>query len=172
MVQILNRSWSFSERQPPACPECLLPDKVIYKESFGRNHTQRYFCKRCEKSFSERTGKLLYRMRISEEDAVRVLTLYGLGSSPTGIQTKLGLNRRTVLRILDRAGANPDEVRLMLLERAGVGSVTAEWLSFVFEARVNPRPLPVDLNDGSKRRLGTEKALNRDGLAQTGFLAA
>jgi transposase-like protein len=161
--------WEYQDRSAPCCPVCDQDDQVIYKESFGPNHTQRYFCKRCEKSFSERTGKFLYRMRISEEEALRVLTLYGFGSSPTIIQTKLGLNRRTIMRVLDRAGLYPGEVREMLRERAGLGSVTVQWLSFMFEARVTGMSLPVDLNDPAKRRLGTQKALTRDGIDNLQF---
>ena len=161
MVQV----WTYPDRPAPCCPECGTNDRVIYKESFGPHHTQRYFCKRCDKSFSERTGKFLYRMRITEEDALRVLTLYGSGSSPTYIQTHTGLNRRTIMRILDRAGQYPAEVRTMLEDRVGLGKVTIQWLTFMFEARFSGAPLPVDLNDPAKRRLGTEKALHRDGIA-------
>jgi transposase-like protein len=165
MVQV----WTYTDRSTPDCPLCRMNDRVIYKESFGPHRTQRYFCKRCDKSFSERTGKFLYRMRITEDEALRVLTLYGFGSSPTRIQTKLGLNRRTVVRVLDRAGLYPGEVREMLREKAGFGIVTVQWLSFMFEARVTGMSLPVDLNDPAKRRLGTKKALTRDGADEYQF---
>jgi transposase-like protein/IS1 family transposase len=92
------------------CPTCRTPSK-----KFGKpKGFQRYHCRPCRKSWSERPARQLGEMRLPVERALLVLHLLTEGSSMRTIERVTGTGKTTVLRLLAQVG---DGCERMLSER-------------------------------------------------------
>jgi len=83
------------------CPECKSPSK---KYGTDRKGNQRYRCHGCGKTFAQPKDKLLGNMYLPEDKAVMCLQLLVEGSSVRAIERITGVNRNTVLSLLETVG--------------------------------------------------------------------
>jgi transposase-like protein len=77
---------------------------------------QRYRCKVCKQTFSERRGTLFEGLRKPTELIVAVITLLSYGCPVQAIVHAFGLDERTVASWRDRAGAHCEQVHQALVE--------------------------------------------------------
>src|SRR5258708_4755124 len=77
---------------------------------------QRYRCKICKQTFSERRGTMFEGLRKPMELIVIVVTLLSYGCPVQAIVHAFGLDERTVASWRDRAGAQCEQVHQALIE--------------------------------------------------------
>src|SRR5256712_4466172 len=77
---------------------------------------QRYRCKTCKHTFSQRRGTMLEGLRKPMELIVIVVTLLAYGCPVQAIVHAFGLDERTVASWRDRAGAQCEQVHQALVE--------------------------------------------------------
>lgn len=98
---------------------------------------QRYMCKECQKTFTERTGTPFYRLRCSQELYVKVITLISHGCPVAAIVAAFLLDERTVYAWQERAGLHCQRVHEELVARAELsGEVQADELRVKAQAKV------------------------------------
>lgn len=114
------------------CPDCRGP---LIKHGFlKKEHTQRYRCKRCVKTFSDADKRQFGVFRIKPEKIVQTITQLAEGGGIRSTARIVGLHRDTVLSILKFTGQRCEN----LLKRKLV-SVPAEHIevdeiwTFVYE---------------------------------------
>lgn len=78
---------------------------------------RRYICRVCNTTFSERKGTVFYRLRMSKELIVLVVTLLAHGCPIQAVVIAFGLDERTVLHWQDRSGRQCEQVHQHLVER-------------------------------------------------------
>jgi transposase-like protein len=78
---------------------------------------QRYRCKICRKTFSQRRGTMLEGLRKPTELIVIVVTLLSYGCPIQAIVHTFGLDERTVASWRDRAGAHCEQIHHALVEQ-------------------------------------------------------
>jgi transposase-like protein len=78
---------------------------------------RRYRCAECGKTFSERQGTALYRLRTAEATVTIVVTLLAHGCPLQAIVAAFGFDERTVAGWHARAGAQCQRVQAHLVER-------------------------------------------------------
>jgi transposase-like protein/IS1 family transposase len=83
------------------CHNCDLKAKRFGKDRKG---TQRYRCNGCRKTFSELQDRPLGTMRLSIEKAVQVLQLLVEGVSVRSAERITGVEKKTILSLLERVG--------------------------------------------------------------------
>jgi len=83
------------------CPVCQSPAKKFGKP---QGH-QRYHCRSCRKSWSERPARPLGEMRLPVERAELVLHMLTEGSSVRTVERVTGTEKKTILRLLVQVGA-------------------------------------------------------------------
>lgn len=91
------------------CHNCQLKAKRFGKDRKG---TQRYRCNGCRKTFSELQDRPLGPMRLSIEKAIQVLQLLVEGVSVRSAERITGVEKKTILSLLERVGVRCE----MLLE--------------------------------------------------------
>jgi transposase-like protein len=90
---------------------------------------RRVICRQCGKTFAERTGTPLYRLRTPTETVTRVVTLLAHGCPIQAIVAAFGFDERTVANWLDRAGLHCHAVHEPLVETPRrLGQVQADEL--------------------------------------------
>ncbi len=80
------------------CPLCG-HDKA-HKHGLASKGSQRYFCPKCQQTFTDTFDPLYYRRQVSEEDVRIVLQAHVEGSSLRGISRISGLGYDTVVSIV------------------------------------------------------------------------
>jgi transposase-like protein/IS1 family transposase len=93
------------------CPTCQSEARKFGRDRAGN---QRYQCKSCHKTFSERPARLLGDMRIELDKALQVLQLLLEGMSVRATMRVTGINRNTILDLLALVG---DRCELLLEDR-------------------------------------------------------
>lgn len=112
------------------CPLCgyLRPHKHG-KTSKG---SQRYFCRKCQQTFTETFDTLYYRRQVSEEDVRIVLQSHAEGSSLRGISRISGLAYDTVVSIVQAAAEKAQMVHNASVKDVDTDAIAADELwSFV-----------------------------------------
>jgi len=99
----------------PACPA----RGQIGKGNIGvhSQEERRYICHVCKTTFGERKGTAFYRLRMSKELVVLVVTLLAHGCPIQAIVIAFGLDERTVVSWQERSGAHCQQVHQHLVER-------------------------------------------------------
>jgi transposase-like protein len=78
---------------------------------------RRYICYVCNTTFSERKGTAFYRLRMSKDLVVLVVTLLAHGCPIQAIVIAFGLDERTVVSWQDRSGRQCEQVHQHLVEQ-------------------------------------------------------
>src|SRR5260370_3296951 len=90
---------------------------------------QRFICHECHKTFSATKGTVFYRLRISAETVVIVVTLLAHGGPVQPIGAAFGLDERTVADWWARSGRQGQAVHESLVEQPrDLGQVQADEL--------------------------------------------
>lgn len=84
------------------CHNCQIECKRFGKDRKGN---QRFRCRQCAKTFSERPEPMLGTVRVADEKALLILQLLVEGSSIRSIERITGVHRDTIMRVLLQAGA-------------------------------------------------------------------
>lgn len=126
------REWvSVSSFCPnPDCPE---HGKVeagnIIRYGKSNEGRQRFQCKRCQKTFNERTGTLFYHRKTEEKDILECLALLAEGTRISSISRAKGIKEDTILSFLREAAQHAEQVEGILLNdyRIGRGEIDGLW---------------------------------------------
>src|SRR5919201_4278526 len=90
---------------------------------------QRFICHACRKTFSARTGTVIYRLRTSAKTVVLVVTLLAHGCPVQAIVAAFGFDERTVAAWWARSGRQGQTVHEYLVEQPrDLGQVQADEL--------------------------------------------
>ena len=117
------------------CPACGQVDQGNI--TVHDRKKRRYRCLVCQKSFSERKGTPFYRLRTDTETVVVVLKLLSQGCPHPAIVFAFGLDERTVLAWLQRAGTHCEGVHEHLVEKPRpLGEVQLDEIRFQWWHRV------------------------------------
>ena len=98
----------------------------------------RYKCKCCGKTFSERQGTSLYRVKKASEQFVLVVTLLSHGCPVQAIVAAFELDERTVRRWLHKAGSHAQRVHeaIMSEQRLDLQQVQADEIRVKMQGKV------------------------------------
>jgi transposase-like protein/IS1 family transposase len=90
------------KESPMQCQACQTPAKRFGKDRRGN---QRFRCRTCRKTFSERPERPLGAMRLPIERAELILHLLTEGNAVRAIERVTGTEKKTILRLLVQVGA-------------------------------------------------------------------
>lgn len=94
--------------------------------------SQRYFCTKCQQTFTDTFDTLYYRRQVSEEDVPIVLQSHAEGSSLRGIGRISGLAYDTVVSIVQAASNKGQMVHNACVQAVDTDAIGADELwSFV-----------------------------------------
>jgi transposase-like protein/IS1 family transposase len=105
------------------CHNCQTAAKKFGKDRRGN---QRYRCRTCRKTFSERQARPLGDMRIPVEKAELALMLLCEGSGIRAVERVTGLHRVTILRLLSEVGAGCERLLAAMVKDVPVQDVQAD----------------------------------------------
>ncbi len=112
------------------CPLCG-HDKP-HKHGKTSKGSQRYFCPKCQQTFTDTFDTLYYRRQVSEEDMRIVLQSHAEGSSLRGISRSSGLAYDTVVSIVQAAALKAQMVQNSGVKHVDTDAIAADELwSFV-----------------------------------------
>ncbi len=112
------------------CPLCS-HDKP-HKHGKTSKGSQRYFCPKCQQTFTDTFDTLYYRRQVSEEDMRIVLQSHSEGSSLRGISRISGLAYDTVVSIVQAAAKKAQMVQNCEVKNVDTDAIVADELwSFV-----------------------------------------
>ena len=112
------------------CPLCS--HEKSHKHGKTSKGTQRYFCAKCQQSFTETFDTLYYRRQVSEEEIRIVLQSHAEGSSLRGISRISGLAYDTVVSIVRAASEKAQVVHNAQVQAVDTDAIAADELwSFV-----------------------------------------
>lgn len=99
---------------------------------------QRYKCTCCQKTFNERQGTSLYRVKKASELFVLVVTLLSYGCPVPAIVVAFGLDERTVKSWLHKAGQHAQRVHeeIMSQQRLELQQVQADEIRVKMQGKV------------------------------------
>jgi transposase-like protein len=114
------------------CPNLDCPARGQSGKGNISVHSQkapRFICRQCGKTFAERLGTPLYRLRTPTETVTLVVTLLAHGCPIQAMVAAFGVDERTVADWLDRAGLHCHAVHEHLIETPRqLGQVQADAL--------------------------------------------
>jgi transposase-like protein/IS1 family transposase len=105
------------------CAACQTPAKRFGKDRKGN---QRFRCRTCRKTFSERPERPLGDMRLPAEKAALILTLLCEGSGIRSIQRTTGCHQVTILSLLTLMGEGCERMLAELVKDVKVEDVQAD----------------------------------------------
>lgn len=112
------------------CPLCG-HDKP-HKHGKTSKGSQRYFCPKCQQTFTDTFDTLYYRRQVSEEEVRIVLQSHSEGSSLRGISRISGLAYDTVVSIVQAASEKAQMIHNVEIEDIDAEAITADELwSFI-----------------------------------------
>lgn len=112
------------------CPLCS-HDKP-HKHGKTSKGSQRYFCPKCQQTFTNTFDTLYYRRQVSEKDVRIVLQAHAEGSSLRGISRISGLAYDTVVSIVQAAAQKAQMVHNAQVQDVDTNAIAADELwSFV-----------------------------------------
>ncbi len=116
------------------CPLCG-HDKP-HKHGKTSKGSQRYFCPKCQQTFTDTFDTLYYRRQVSEEDVRIVLQAQKEGSSLRGISRISGLAYDTVVSIVQAASEKAQMIHNAEVQDVDTDAIAADELwSFVEKNR-------------------------------------
>ena len=146
------------------CPNCRKPRNFsIRKGSFRRStgkctFIQRYFCKACNKHYSDQTGTLTYRER-KPQLTQRLFILLAMGNSMRGSSFILNIHRRTVERKLRRLGRFASKQQERYLRRQKKFSIIVfDEMETIEHTKCKPLSITLAVEEGTRRILFAEAA--------------
>lgn len=99
------------------------------RQGFG---SQRYFCSKCQQTFTDTFDTLYYRRQVSEKDVRIVLQAHTEGSSLRGISRISGLAYDTVVKLVQAAAQKAQMVHNAQVQDVDTDAMAADELwSFV-----------------------------------------
>jgi len=107
------------------CHNCQLKAKRFGKDRKG---TQRYRCNGCKKTFSELQDRPLGTMRLPMEKALQVLQLLVEGCSVRSTERITGVEKKTILSLLERVGERCEMLLENLVRNVPVKDVQCDEL--------------------------------------------
>ena len=107
------------------CQACQTPAKRFGKDRKGN---QRFRCRTCCKTFSERPARPLGEVRLPVERAELVLHLLTEGNSVRAVERITGTEKRTILRLLVQVGAGCEKLLAERIRGLEVQDVEADEL--------------------------------------------
>jgi transposase-like protein len=107
------------------CHNCQLEAKRFGKDRKG---IQRYRCNGCRKTFSELQDRPLGTMRLSMEKALQVLQLLVEGVSVRSCERITGVEKKTILSLLERVGERCEMLLENLVRNVPVKDVQCDEL--------------------------------------------
>ena len=112
------------------CPLCSY--EKAHKHGKTSKGSQRYFCPKCQQTFTDTFDTLYYRRQVSEEDVRIVLQAHTEGSSLWGISRISGLAYDTVVSIVQAASRKAQMVHNAEVQDVDTEAIAADELwSFV-----------------------------------------
>ena len=113
--------------------KCHLCDhEKAHKHGKTSKGAQRYFCPKCQQTFTDTFDTLYYRRQVSEENVRIVLQSHAEGSSLRGISRISGLAYDTVVSIVEAAAQKAQMVHNAEVENVDTDAIAADELwSFV-----------------------------------------
>ena len=105
------------------CPKCQVEARKFGKD---RDGNQRFQCKPCKLTFSERPARPLGEMRLPLDKAVLCLRLLVEGNSIRSASRISGINRTTILSLLVRMGDRCDELLVGKINKMPVVDVQCD----------------------------------------------
>ena len=108
------------------CPLCS-HDKP-HKHGLTSKGSQRYFCPKCQQTFTDTFDTLYYRRQVSEEDVRIVLQAHTEGSSLRGISRISGLAYDTVVSIVQAAAQKAQMVHNAQVQDVDTDAIAADEL--------------------------------------------
>jgi transposase-like protein/IS1 family transposase len=131
------------------CPTCQNQAK---RNGSSRRGRQRFFCKVCKKSFSEKREKLLNNMYLPEEKALLCLQLLVEGNSLRATERIANVSHQTVLDLLETVGKKCLALENELIQNIEVKRLEADeiWAFIQMKNRTkHAKGLPDDMPVGS-----------------------
>lgn len=107
------------------CTACLTPAKRFGKD---RNGNQRFQCRTCRKTFSERPDRPLGDMRLPVEKALLCLHLLCEGNAVRAVERVTGVEKKTILRLLVQVGEGCERMLSETVKAVPVQDVQADEL--------------------------------------------
>lgn len=105
------------------CKDC---NKEANKYGTDRKDNQRYRCVSCDKTFTAPKEKMLGNMYLDTDKAVMCLSMLVEGSSIRSIERVTGVNRNTILRLLETTGQKCLWIQQELVKNVAVKFVEAD----------------------------------------------
>ena len=116
--------------------------KDIVKRGFNRTGTQRYFCKRCDTYFVERSGTPLYRKRLSPQKIKRLCTLLVEKNGVRSVSRIMHLNKNTVVNWLDNLATHAKEMNNYLVHDLDLNTYEVdEFWTFIKKTKMSSQAL-------------------------------
>jgi transposase-like protein len=107
------------------CEACQVPAKKMGRDRKGN---QRYICRTCRKTFSERPDRPLGDMRLPLDRALLCLHLLCEGSAVRAIERITGTEKKTILRLLVQVGEGCERMLAETVKAVPVQDVQADEL--------------------------------------------
>ena len=108
------------------CPNCQTD--TCKRSGQTRDGHQRFRCRTCRKSHSERPERVLGDMRIPEDRALLCLNLLCEGSSVRAVERITGTEKKTILRLLVQVGEGCEKMLAETIQGIPVQDVQADEL--------------------------------------------
>ena len=101
-------------------PDCPLFGQVETSQLerhayYGRRRVPQYLCRACGKTFSETKGTFFYRLRTERETVLNALAMVAEQGGIRATGRAVGVDKDTIQRWVDRAGAYVEEVSAYLI---------------------------------------------------------
>jgi transposase-like protein/IS1 family transposase len=112
------------------CPNCQ--SDSVKKSGRTREGHQRFQCRACRKTHSERPDRVLGEMRIPVDRALLCLNLLCEGSSVRAVERITGTEKKTILRLLVQVGEGCEKMLAEKIQSVPVQDVQADEIwSFI-----------------------------------------
>jgi len=113
----------------PDC-ECYgdVESKSIIRYGKTKKGRQRYQCKSCQKTFSERKGTMFYNRKTDEKDILECLALLAEGTRVSSLSRAKGFKEDTILSFLREAADHAEQIEAILLNDYQISQVQIDGL--------------------------------------------
>ena len=106
------------------------------KTKRGHDRYQRYFCDRCQKSFSELTGTIYQNRHLTPNNIDLILKYEGQGMSFNEVAKQVGVCPKTVSNLIEICQKNssklPNEINLIKIESGdGYDEITGKIIHII-----------------------------------------
>ena len=135
-------------------PQTATEKQNIIKHGTTKAGRQRYKCKTCGHTFTERKGTIFYRKRTEEKELIETLALIAEGTRISSLARVKGHKEDTIISWLREAKEHADEIEEVLMSEHKIdrGQIDGLW-SYVG-------------NKGEKRVILKQKPKENSGVPQ------